>query len=319
MEFRSNFNLLPSENKIEYSNSLFFIGSCFSNHISKILKTRKFNVQSNPFGILYNPISVFDNLINIITQKEYTEKDLFLKDQVWNCFDFHSEMSGTDQQKTLKNINTNIKSSYAFLTETKTLFITFGTAWVYELELKTVANCFKMDAQKFTKRLLSIEEIVAKAESLINQIKTFNKHLNIVFTVSPVRHLKDGFIENNQSKSTLLLAIKKICEKFENASYFPAYELIIDDLRDYRFYNEDLVHPNKLAIKYVLEKFDIHYFKANTLEIIKKIEKINSSLNHSVRFKNTENYSIFKSRLIKSIIEIEKLGFDFTKEKESLV
>ena len=318
MELRSNFNLTPSTDKIKYSDSLFFIGSCFSDNISNTLEKRKFNTRSNPFGILYNPISVFENLENILSKKIYTEKNLFLKDEIWNCFEFHSDMSGTNKTAVLENISLSIKNNYKFLAKTKMLFITFGTAWVYEKDHKVVANCYKINSQKFTKRLLSIDEIYTKGKSLIQQIKSLNKDITIVFTVSPVRHLKDGFTENNQSKSSLILAIKKICDNLENTSYFPAYELLMDDLRDYRFFEEDFIHPNKLAISYILAKFDEHYFGPKTLDTIKNIEKINSSLNHSVRFNETKSHIDFKEILLKKILEMEKFGFDFSQEKESI-
>lgn len=319
MEFRSKFDIAPSLEKIKYTDHLFFIGSCFSNNISKILQQRKFDTLSNPFGILYNPISVFENLKNIIHQKEYTEKDLFLKDEVWNCFSFHSDISGTDKQAVLVNINKQINNSHTFIAKTNTIFITLGTAWVYETDNQIVANCFKIDAKKFNKRLLTIDEIFNSAQNIIQEIKKFNKDLKIAFTVSPVRHLKDGFVENSQSKSTLILAIKKIAEQFETTSYFPAYEFLMDDLRDYRFYDTDMVHPNKLAISYIVEKFDKHYFSAETFENVKKIEKIITSLNHIVRFKETQSHSKFKKNLLKKIEEMEKKGFDFSKEKESML
>ena len=318
MEFKSNFNLTPSVEKIQYSDKLFFIGSCFSNNISKTLDQRKFNTLSNPFGILYNPISVFNNLENIVSQKAYSEINLFLKDEIWNCFEFHSDMSGMDRETVLSNINKQVNNSYTFLAKTNTLFITFGTAWVYEIDNKVVANCYKIESKKFLKRLLSIDEIYNKAQQTIQQIKNINKDIEIVFTVSPVRHLKDGFIENNQSKATLILAIKKICENLKATTYFPAYEFLMDDLRDYRFYNEDFIHPNKQAIAYILEKFDGYYFDTKTTNQIKSIEKINASLNHKVRFNETHSYLKFKESLLKKINEMEKEGFDFTKELESL-
>lgn len=316
MNLRTKFDTFSSNFKINYNDNLLFIGSCFSENVSNILAKRKFNVLSNPFGIIYNPISVFNNLSNAIEKKQFSENDLFQHQEIWSSFDFHSDMSASNKNEVLKNINTQIGLTHKFLKSTKFLFITLGTAWVYEKENNIVANCHKVASAEFNKRLLSVDEIIKNTNEFISKIQEFNSEIKIIFTISPVRHLRDGFIENNQSKATLHLAIKDICEQNNSVEYFPAYEYVLDDLRDYRFYKEDYLHPNSLAIKYILEKFDTCYFEENIIETIKKVEKVNLSLNHKVKHKETKNYKQFKDNLLQKIEELELNGFDFSNEKE---
>lgn len=318
MKFKSELNINPSSTKISYQDNIFFIGSCFSENISTVLKNRKFTIHSNPFGIVYNPISVLDNLSTSFHNKKTTEKDLFLHNELWKSFSFHSNFSSENKIHLLNKINDSSLKAQSFLKKSNVIFITFGTAWVYEYKQNIVANCHKVSKEKFKKRLLTIAEIVKKAKTVFSEMFENNQNLNICLTISPVRHLKDGFIENNQSKSVLQLAIKELCENHENITYFPSYEFVIDDLRDYRFYKEDFVHPNSLAIKYIIEKFDEHFFDSSTLQTIKKIEKLKMSLNHKVLKPNTKEHLEFKAKLKNQMLEFEKQGFDFSVEKNSL-
>jgi len=318
MKLKTTFSDFETNFTINYKNQLLFVGSCFSENISKKLANRKFNILSNPFGILYNPISVFNSLIYSIEKKLFTENDLFQHSEVWSSFDFHSDMSFVKKEDSLEKINFYIQQTNAFLKQTNYLFITLGTAWVYEFETRVVANCHKVNHSKFKKRLLSIEEIIEKAQDFFSTLKSFNPNIKLIFTISPVRHLRDGFIENNQSKAVLHLAIKQLIAQNNFVSYFPAYEYIIDDLRDYRFYTKDLLHPNSLAIAYILEKFDSCYFTKNTLAQIKEIEKVNHSLAHKVKHKNTKAFLMFQENLFQKIEKLEQLGFNFQKEKELL-
>lgn len=324
MNFKTTFSLDKSVLQLNYSDSFFFIGSCFSQNISSKLLERKFSCISNPFGVVYNPISIFKNLDDILDNKSFSESNLFCHNEVWSCFDFHSDMSALSPDKVLSTIHFNIKNSLKALKKAKVVFITFGTAWVYEQQKidKTstiVSNCHKMPSSNFVKRHLTVQEIVAKGEETIKKLLGINKNLQIVFTLSPVRHLKDGFVENNLSKSLLNVAIHELISKQKKCSYFPSYELVIDDLRDYRFFKKDLVHPNDMAIDYVFEQFTAHFFSDKTIQKLEEIEKLLSMLSHKVNFKETKSFEKFQQKILKSIELLESQGFDFSKEKSKIL
>lgn len=308
MKFKTTFPVKKAKISLNHQHNLWFIGSCFSEHISQRLKNRKFQVESNPFGILYNPISIFQLLENILAEKTYQKADLIQHNSIWSCFDFHSDMSAENSQQLLDKVNASIIKQKQLLTTTHRLFISLGTAWVYTFEEKIVANCHKIPSTQFQKKLLSIDEIVKAFNILLEKLKANNPKLEIIFTISPVRHLRDGFIENNQSKATLHLAVKKIVAQHTSVHYFPAYELLIDDLRDYRFFDTDMLHPNTLAIKYISEVFDAMYFNENTKNLVKKIDKLNQALQHKVKFPESENYRKFQEKIQSQIKELENLG-----------
>lgn len=319
MLLKSTFKLIKSEIDISFQDKLLFIGSCFSENISEKLIERKFAARSNPFGIVYNPMSIFNILDFVIEQKNFTANDLFVYNEIWSCYDFHSDMSGFDAEIVLQNINRKTEETRLFLKETDVLFITFGTAWIYETlaENKIVANCHKVPSKQFKKRLLTISEIENRAKSTFAKLKDFNPKLKIVFTLSPVRHLKDGFVENNLSKSVLLLAIQQLTNT-DNTSYFPAYELVIDDLRDYRFYKDDLVHPNHLAIEYIFKQFQNVFFIEKTVILLVKIEKLLKALQHRIKYKETQDYLAFKKNIEKQVEELKAYGIDFSEELLSI-
>jgi len=313
MNFRTVMPINKSHLDISYLDKILFLGSCFSENINEKLVERKFDSRSNPFGNTYNPISIFNIIDFVLEEKNYTKEDLFLQNEIWNCYDFHSDMSGLEVENVLRNINEKIIETKTFLKETNVLFITFGTAWVYENNNKIVANCHKVPSSQFEKRLLTFEEIETKAKSTFAKLKQFNENIKIVFTLSPVRHLKDGFVENNLSKSILLVAINNL-QKEKNISYFPAYELVIDDLRDYRFYKEDLVHPNYLAINYIFEQFKSVFFTEKTLTLLVKVEKLLKAFQHRINYKETQEYIKFRKNLEKQVADLSAVEIDFSKE-----
>lgn len=319
MNLKSSFKIDKSPFEISFEDKLFFIGSCFSQNISDKLIERKFSCLSNPLGIVYNPISIFNNLDYIINQKKYSETDVFCHQEVWSSFDFHSDMSALSAEEVLKKIDSNLKSSLIFLKKAQVVFVTFGSAWVYEKtiyqnETKLVANCHKIPNNLFTKRCLSVAEIVDKAKNTIAQLKSINKDIQIVFTLSPVRHLKDGFIENNLSKSVLNLAINSLVSSISNCSYFAAYELVMDDLRDYRFFKNDLVHPNELAISYVFDQFVDAYFGDSSIIKLKQVEQVLSMLQHKINFKQTKAYEQFKEQILEKMKSLEAQGLNYSEE-----
>lgn len=313
MNFRTVMPINKSHLDISYLDKILFLGSCFSENINEKLVERKFDSRSNPFGITYNPISIFNIIDFVLEEKNYTKEDLFLQNEIWNCYDFHSDMSGLEVENVLRNINEKIIETKTFLKETNVLFITFGTAWVYENNKKIVANCHKVPSSQFEKRLLTFEEIETKAKSTFAKLKQYSENIKIVFTLSPVRHLKDGFVENNLSKSILLVAINNL-QKEKNICYFPAYELVIDDLRDYRFYKEDLVHPNYLAINYIFEQFKSVFFTEKTLTLLVKVEKLLKAFQHRINYKETQEYIKFRKNLEKQVADLSAVEIDFSKE-----
>ncbi|MDV7186128.1 GSCFA domain-containing protein [Lutibacter sp. TH_r2] len=282
MNFRTNIQLKPERNQIDYSSKLLLIGSCFSENISKKLDYFKFQAKSNPFGILYNPIAIENLITNAINEKQYSEKDIFQLNERWHCFDAHSDCSSTSKKGILSNLNTQITSTKKQLKNTSHLIITLGTARVYrhiESDI-IVGNCHKIPQKKFLQELLSVKQIIASLENIVTLIKTENASINIIFTVSPIRHLKDGFIENMQSKSHLISAIQQLVDQRKQLYYFPSYEIMMDDLRDYRFYKSDMIHPNNVAINYIWEQFQNVWIYKKSLTLMKEVEAIQKGLAH---------------------------------------
>jgi hypothetical protein len=295
MEFRLEYNPSPSSIKIDINNKLLLVGSCFTEHIHSQLKKYKFSTLQNPHGTLFNPFSIFKAISSYINQDGPTDDDLFFQHGLWNSWDFHSSISHEEKFTALAGMTHHIKKGHDFLKTTDFLFITLGSAFVYELENQVVvANCHKLPSSVFTKRLLDPAEIINGFRSLFSNLISFNKNIKVIFTISPVRHLRDGFIENNKSKAVLIHSVDKIVQEFPMSSYFPAYELIIDDLRDYRFYAEDMVHPNYLATKYVWDKFCNGYINGRTRELMKEIEQLNQAFTHRPMHPHSDEHQHFK-------------------------
>ncbi|MFH0867397.1 MAG: GSCFA domain-containing protein [Bacteroidota bacterium] len=306
--FRTPINIPASKNKINYHSSCFFIGSCFTESIGNYLKDLKFQTDINPFGIVYNPISIKNFIDFLIIGKQFSEKDLDFHNDVWFSFHHHSRFSDTDRKRCLKKINDTLRVSSGFLKKSGFLFITLGTSYIYTHKEKNivVSNCHKLPSETFTKSLKQPEEIYSAYSSLIKKIKTVNPSLKIIFTISPVRHVNDGFIENQRSKSILFVAVHKIMEKFENCSYFPAYEIMMDELRDYRFYADDMIHPNDTAINYIRRKFIEKYIDKASQEIMAEIEKLVRAKNHRTFFPETPSHKIFLKKNLQKISGMKK-------------
>jgi hypothetical protein len=252
----------------------------------------KFNVLQNPNGILFDPISVCKSLVSYIHNKQYTEDELFYLDECWHSWQHHSRFSNIDKDACLYNINQSQNTAHTFLREADWLIVTLGSSFVYRLATSNplstrgegaggeVANCHKAPAQTFTKHLSTIEETVTALDGALHQLFQFNPKLKIIFTISPVRHLRDGVVDNNRSKARLIEAVHHVVNKFDGLYYFPAYELVIDVLRDYRFYDIDLAHPNYAGTQYVLEKFADSCMSADTRALMEEIKKIVAARNH---------------------------------------
>lgn len=309
MNFRTNIQLQKEENQIDYASKLLLIGSCFSENISKKLTYYKFDVASNPFGILFNPKAIETLILNSINEKIYTEKDVFLLNERWHCFDAHSDLSATDKNELLHNLNLAVKSTNKRLKEATHIIITLGTSWTYRFTETNavVGNCHKVPQKKFTKELLSVDEISASLKNICLRISEINRNATIIFTVSPVRHLKDGFTENSLSKAHLITAIQQTLEVV-HGKYFPSYEMMMDDLRDYRFYNNDMVHPNETAVDYIWEHFNHVWMAENTASIMKEVDSIQKGLAHKPFNPDSEEYKKFTQALQS---KMHKLKQDF--------
>ena len=281
MDFHLEFFPKAFDKKINHQHHLLLVGSCFTEQIGGKLSSHKFSVLDNPNGILFNPVSITRSITSYIVNKQYTASDLFYQNECWNSWEHHSRFSNPDADNCLAGINKSQNKAHAFLKKADWLLITLGSAFIYELENKTVvANCHKVPTDKFNKRLLTVDEVVADMQQMIEKVVAFNPELKIIFTISPVRHLRDGFVENNRSKATLIHAVHQLVEKNSNGFYFPAYELVIDDLRDYRFFAEDMVHPNYAATNYVWEKFITTCIDEPSQLLMKEIAVIVAAKNH---------------------------------------
>tara|TARA_B100000809_G_scaffold266826_1_gene331956 strand:- start:820 stop:1785 length:966 start_codon:yes stop_codon:yes gene_type:complete len=317
MNLSTPVSIKKSEFSISYKNPTFLIGSCFTEHIGDKLLENKFDAFTNPTGIIFNPISVINALKSVFDQKEYLQENLSVHNEKWISFQHHGSFSSFDKAECLTQINQSIESAHQHIKKSKTIFITFGSAWVYEYEnFGVVANCHKIPNKQFIKRLLSVKEIL----TAFNQIKDDLKDFNVVFTVSPVRHVKDGLRENSLSKATLLLAINNLVEQHPNYHYFPAYELVIDELRDYRFYKDDLVHPTNLAVNYVWEKFVDCYFDDDTQGLIDAIQKIKLAANHKPFNFESKEHQLFIVKQISLMNDLSKKHdfLDFKAEVEQI-
>ncbi len=295
MNFRTEIQIPKSQTDISYRDNLLLFGSCFTENSGNKLSAHKFKADINPFGILYNPYSI-ENAINILLKKkQFTEDDLFFHNGIWNSFSHHGSFSDISKEVCLLKINDRINSTSNILKEVDHLLITFGTAWIYELKEtnQIVANCHKLPEKTFNRRRLNVKEIADSYTHLLTDIYSLNPSVNIIFTVSPIRHWKDGAHENQLSKSTLLLAIAQLQEKFNNIQYFPAYEIVMDELRDYRFYEEDMLHPSKVAINYIWERFSDTYFSIETKQIQQQIVEICKAQNHRPFNPETEEHLAF--------------------------
>jgi GSCFA family len=316
MSFRTILRPQKSNVDIEYKHPIFTIGSCFAENMGQRLAALRLNTLCNPFGILYNPISIAKSINLLVTDYMFTEDDIFEHGGLWHSWQHHGRFSHPDKEVILRGVNECLCEAQNFIKKTNRLIITLGSAYVYVKKDtgETVANCHKVPASFFEKKRLSVEEIVNDFSNTINLLKEQNADLQILMTVSPVRYMRDGIVENQKSKAILLLAIEALCEKFTHVHYFPAYELVMDDLRDYRFYEEDMVHPNKQAIDYIWAFFKETYCTQNTLNIMVEVEKINAMLQHRPLHPNSQEYQQFVDIVSNKLQMIQKkypfLNFD---------
>lgn len=305
MEFQLPIEIQALKKRLSYRDKILLIGSCFTEHIGNKLQELKFNVLQNPNGILFDPQSVASSLLSYISNRHYTTDDLFYLSEVWQSWHHHSMFSDTSQEACLRRINSSQKTAHLFLKEASCVIITLGSSFSYRLSDiaaannqasvtgEPVANCHRAPAQWFRKHLMGIDEINAVLDTCLHQLFHFNPSLQVIFTVSPVRHIRDGVIENNRSKARLIETVHQLVNKFDRLHYFPAYELVIDVLRDYRFYDIDMVHPNYPATEFVLEKFIQSCIDEPSQKIMEEVKKIVVARRHRAFQPNTHAHRQF--------------------------
>ena len=308
MEFFIKPDIPPPPFGISHADRLLLVGSCFTSNVGKQLEGLKFSVKHNPTGILFDPYSVVRHLRDALENKKYNTADLAFRDEVWHSYNHHTDFSSTDPEAAIKHINAAISTTSAFLKQANILFLTLGSAFYYRLaeNNERVANCHRFPSQTFTKHLAEIDEIVREFKQLIEDIRIQNPSIKIVFTVSPVRHIREGVVNNNRSKARLLEAVHQLCDVLENTYYFPAYELVIDVLRDYRFYDLDMVHPNYSATQFVFEQFKHTFFNAETMELSDRIKEIAIAYRHKPNFPDTEAHRKFLTANLKKIEALQQ-------------
>ncbi len=289
MQYMLPFQVNGFTEKIKHTDHIFLIGSCFTEHISERLSQNGFNITSNPHGILFNPLSVASSLEGYVNEKIYTIEELFYLNELWNSWDHHTRFSNINQTITLDTINQSQKEAAAGIRKADWLIITLGTSYQYYLTSKdyAVSNNHRAPSQWFEKRMLTTEQIVEALKNSITSIKSVNPGIRIILTISPVRHIRDGVINNNRSKGRLIEAVHQLCELIDNTFYFPSYEIVIDILRDYRFYDIDFVHPNYLATSSVWEYFLEGCISKEAHPIMSMVAEIMTAYKHKTRFPET--------------------------------
>ncbi len=299
MKFQTTIPVQKSDYLIDYSSKLVSFGSCFAENMSNKFDYFKFSTITNPFGIIFNPISLEKIIVRSIHKKYFTEKDIFFHNEAWHCFEVHSELSNLDKADFLFTLNQLIDTTNWHIENATHCLITLGTSWVYKhIESdEIVANCHKVPQQQFMKELLSVADIEVSLKRIVSEIHVVNPNCKFIFTISPVRHSKDGFVENNVSKSQLITALYHFLPKTTSSIYFPSYEIIMDELRDYRFYAEDMLHPNQTAIDYIWMKFSENFIDEKEFVTMQYVSEIQKSLSHRPFNPNSESHLKFQNNL----------------------
>ncbi len=295
MEFQTPIHIKPLEQPLRYTDRLLLVGSCFTEHIGNALEDLKFPVLQNPNGILFDPYSVATSLVSYIQPRLYIPEDLVLLEELWQSWHHHSQFADMHQEVCLQKINASQTRAHQFLKDADWIIITLGSSFSYRLvdTGMPVANCHRAPAQTFQKHLMTIDEINSVLDNCLHQLFHFNPRLRVIFTVSPVRHLRDGVVENNRSKARLIEVVHHLVNKFDKLYYFPAYELVVDVLRDYRFYDVDMAHPNYQATSFVLDKFTQNYIDPAALPIMEAVRKLVTARRHKPFQQHTQAHRRF--------------------------
>ena len=307
MNFQTQIPIQKSNFPINYTSKVLLLGSCFAENMAEKFEYFKFENVVNPFGIIFNPVSLEKLIRRSIHKKYFTEKDIFYHNEAWHSYEVHSELSNPDKSQFLEALNELIDSTNWHIEKLTHCQITLGTSWVYR-HVETneiVANCHKIPQKQFVKELLSVVQIEASLQNIISEIQNVNTNCNFIFTVSPVRHIKDGFVENNVSKSHLISALNTFKFQVPTANYFPSYEIMMDELRDYRFYGEDMLHPNQTAIDYIWIKFFENYVEEKEFSLMNQVCEIQRALKHRPFNPNSESHKKFLDNLNQKIYNLQ--------------
>ncbi len=308
MKLQTQLSLQSESNQITYDSEILLLGSCFTENIGSKLDYYKFQNLQNPFGVIFNPISIERIMERVVRQQEFSVEDVFEQDEIWHCLEVHSLVSGSQMETYLEMLNRKLQEFHGYLQKATHLILTVGTAWVYRYNDtgRVVANCHKIPQSEFTKLLLSPEEIARSIKNTIQYARGINEDIDVITTVSPVRHLKDGFVENSRSKAHLIAATQEVSAEGYDVYYFPSYELMMDELRDYRYYTSDLLHPNETAIAIIWDRFKTVWVSPQTEEIQKEVEAIQKGLAHRSFHENTATFRKFQQGLKAKIETLEK-------------
>lgn len=330
MNFMVDINIPVPAQTVAYQQPIMLVGSCFTEHIGNSLQEMKFPVLQNPNGILFDPQSVATSLVSYVQNKQYTEQDLFLLNEVWQSWQHHSRFSGMNKAEVVEMINASQNAAHEFLKKTEWLVITLGSSFSYRItELVpqaqranagpegAVANCHRAPSQWFRKHMMTIEETKSVLDNALHQVRYFNPKIKTIFTISPVRHLRDGVIDNNRSKARLLEVVHHLVNKFDRLYYFPAYELVIDVLRDYRFYDIDMAHPNYAATQFVLEKFMTHFVDEPGQQLAAELRKLSIARRHKAFHPDTEAHKKFLESQLSKAKELQ-VQYPFLDLKDEL-
>lgn len=318
MKFRTELILEKGKFNLQYSDKILMLGSCFAEHIGEKMSALKYDTVINPMGIIYHPYPIHSSIIKALDGKMYEQED-FIKniDGQFITWDSHSRLATTELSTSLKAINDGMSVLGQRLKVVNYLVISYGSAYVYHRDdYGYVANCHKFPAIQFTKELSKLDALRISMDDMISKVLSINPDIKILLTVSPVRHIKDGIIENNRSKAQLISMVHDTCDEYSQCYYLPSYELLLDDLRDYRFYNDDLVHPSSQAIDYIWSKVSEHVLDKNEEVTRKEIFKILSASNHRPVNPDAEQYQDFCKKQIENIGKISSIypNMDFEKE-----
>lgn len=308
MNFTTKIPITQNANPIDYNSKIVSFGSCFAENMGDKLLYYKFQTQVNPFGIIFNPFSIEKLIERVVLQRYFTKDDIFFFNERWHCYEVHSELSDADAEVVLSKLNRILSDTQKQLQQATHIIITYGTSWVYR-HIETngiVANCHKVPQKQFSKELLSIDSIQKSIQNTVSLIATLNPKCNFIFTVSPVRHLKDGFVENQVSKAHLIAAIYATTNtKQQTLNYFPSYEIMMDELRDYRFYADDMMHPSPMAIDYIWERFAATQIDANAIATMELVQTIQKGLAHRPFNPNSKSHQKFEANLKEKIATLE--------------
>lgn len=300
MQFRTQIPISKSNHPIDYNSRVLSIGSCFAENMADKFDYFKFQNETNPFGIIFNPVSIEKIVERVCKQDLFIEKDVFFHNERWHSFEVHSDLSNSDRQELLESLNKTVTETHKKIKEATHIIATFGTSWVYRnIESdEVVANCHKVPQKQFSKELLSVDVIQKSIQNTIDLIRALNPNINFIFTISPVRHIKDGFVENQLSKSHLFTALHQV---LKTHNYFPSYEIMMDELRDYRFYAEDMLHPNQIAIDYIWKLFSENCISQENFSAMQEVDEIQKSLRHRSFNPESEQHQKFLAKLQKKI------------------